>query len=84
MALSIRNPLAEKLAREVARQSGETITRAIIHALEDRLERLNGRRTSSDIGEEIIRISKRCRSLPDLDQRSEDEILGYDESGSCE
>ena len=40
MALSIRNPRAEKLAREVAAESKESLTQAIIHALEDRLERL--------------------------------------------
>ena len=42
MALSIRNPRAEKLAREVAAESGENLTEAIIHALEERLERLKG------------------------------------------
>ena len=33
MALSIQNSKAEKLAREVAAQSGETITQAITRAL---------------------------------------------------
>ncbi|MBW1980509.1 MAG: type II toxin-antitoxin system VapB family antitoxin, partial [Deltaproteobacteria bacterium] len=40
MALSIRNPRAEQLAREVAAMSGENLTQAIIRALEERLERL--------------------------------------------
>jgi antitoxin VapB len=40
MTLSIRNPRAEKLAREVAAESGESLTEAIIHALEERLVRL--------------------------------------------
>jgi hypothetical protein len=34
MVLSIRNPQAEKLAREVAAESGESITQTIIQALE--------------------------------------------------
>ena len=34
MALSIRNPKAERLAREVAERTGESLTQAIIHALE--------------------------------------------------
>jgi len=34
MALSIRNKKAEMLAREAAREGGETMTDAIIHALE--------------------------------------------------
>ena len=82
MALSIRNPLAEKLAREVAAISGENITQAIIQALEERLERLRGRRSPVDTAAEIMEISKRCGSLPDMDGRSADEILGYDESGA--
>jgi len=33
MALSIKNPKAENLARKLAAESGETITQAITHAL---------------------------------------------------
>ena len=81
MALSIRNPRAEKLARQIAAESGESLTEAIIHALEERLERLTGRRTTTDVTEEIIKISLRCRALPEKDRRSIDEILDYDERG---
>jgi antitoxin VapB len=81
MALSIRNPRAEKLARQVAAEVGEGLTEAIIHALEERLERLKGRRATTDVAEEIMKISIRCRALPETDQRSTDEILDYDERG---
>jgi antitoxin VapB len=81
MALSIRNPKAEKLARELAAESGETITQAITCALEEKLERLRGHSTVTDLMEEILKISKRCSALPDQDQRSVDEILGYDSVG---
>lgn len=81
MALSIRNPRAEKLAREVAAESGESITEAIIHSLEERLMRLKGRRSSTEIADEIMKISLRCRALPEKDQRGADQILGYDETG---
>ena len=77
MALSIRNPLAERLARDVARETGETITQAVIGALEERLTRLSGRRTVVDLEREIMRIGMRCGSLPDLDRRHADEILSY-------
>jgi len=82
MAISIRNAEAEKLAREVAHLSGENITQSIIHSLEDRLERLQGRRAATNTLNEILTISERCASLPDLDQRSPDEILGYNEDGA--
>jgi antitoxin VapB len=81
MALSIRNPKTEKLARELAAQSGESITKAINQALEERLERLRGRSTAPDLVEEMLKISKRCSAIPDRDQRSADEILGYDSVG---
>ena len=81
MALSIRNPKAEKLARKLAAESGETITQAITHALEERLGRLRGRSTTTDLMEEILKISKRCSAIPDQDQRSADEILRYDSTG---
>lgn len=84
MALSIRNSQAEQLAREVATISGENLTQAIIHALEERLERLKGRRSTANIMLDIMAISQRCSSLPDLDRRSPEEILSYNRSGTFE
>jgi antitoxin VapB len=81
MALSIRNEKAEKLARELAAESGENITLAITHALEERLQRLRGHSKATDLTEEILKISRRCSELPDQDKRSPDEILGYDTTG---
>ncbi len=81
MALSIRNPKAEKLAKEIVAITGGKITQEIIKALEDRLERLRGRNNPTNTVDEIIKISKRCSSLPDLDKRSPEEILGYNEDG---
>jgi antitoxin VapB len=81
MALSIRNPKAEKLARELAAESGENITQAITRALEERLQRLRGRSAAIDLAEEIMKISRRCSEIPDQDQRCPDEILGYGPKG---
>ena len=68
MPISIRNQKAEKLARELAAESGETITQAITHALEERLARIRGRSTAIDTMEEILKISERCSAIPDKDQ----------------
>ena len=81
MALSIKNAKAEKLAREVAAQSGGNITQAIIRSLEDRLERLHGQRTGTNLKGEILKIARRSGRLPDLDPRQPDKILGYDRHG---
>lgn len=40
MALSIKNPEAEQLVRQLTAQTGETVTRAIIVSLRERLDRL--------------------------------------------
>jgi antitoxin VapB len=82
MAISIKNDKAEKLARQVAAETGESLTDAVIHSLEERLERLKGRRSAPDLAETLMAISRRCSSLPDLDPRDPEEILGYDETGS--
>lgn len=66
---------------EVARETGETMTLAVIRALEERLERIRGRRTAPHLREIIMTISERCRSLPDQDTRSPEQILGYDRHG---
>ena len=81
MALSIRNPRAEHLARAVANTTGETMTDAIIDALQDKLQRLeSGGPVDAELAR-IMSISRRCAALPTTDTRSEDEILGYPAAG---
>ena len=84
MAISIRNPRAEALAREAARRSGGTMTDAIIRALEDYVMKLRGKRVADDLVQDILAIAKRSSALPILDSRSEDEILGYGPDGTFE
>ncbi|HEX5099522.1 MAG TPA: type II toxin-antitoxin system VapB family antitoxin [Polyangiaceae bacterium] len=84
MALSIKNPRAEELAALVSKQTGETMTDAVIVALEERLERLSGRRRGPDLATSLKRIAERCQALPDRSKVSPDEILGYDAHGTFE
>jgi antitoxin VapB len=81
MAISLKNDRAEKLARQVAAETGENLTEAVIRSLEERLERLKGRRSAPDLVDTLMAISQRCSALPDLDPREPDEILGYDAEG---
>ncbi|MGH9513459.1 MAG: type II toxin-antitoxin system VapB family antitoxin [Terriglobales bacterium] len=81
MALSIKNERAERLARQVAAETGESVTQAIQKALEERWERLNSRRRSAVLGRQLEEVLSRIDTLPTLDSRPEDEILGYDEHG---
>jgi antitoxin VapB len=83
MALSIRDPETDRLARELARLTGESMTGAIRAALEERLAR-ERRRREADIERRrraINAIVERFASLPVLDDRPDEEILGYDENG---
>ena len=81
MALNIKNPEAEHLARELARQTGESVTEAIRNALKDRLLRIRGRRAVRSLLEGVQDILERVDAVPTLDQRTEDQILDYDEEG---
>jgi antitoxin VapB len=83
MALSLKDPETDRLAREVARLTGESLTQAVRKALSERLERERLRRGQSArrLVEELNEIARHCAALPDLDTRSPDEIIGYDENG---
>ena len=81
MALNIRNPEAEELAERLARLTGETKTRAVIVALRERLRRLHRERSGWCLADELDGIGRHCASLPVLDGRSPEAILGYDENG---
>jgi len=81
MPLSIKNPETERLARQVARETGESLTEAIERALEERLARLKSRRRKVTLAEKVEDILRRFEKLPVLDTRSADEIIGYDSNG---
>jgi antitoxin VapB len=81
MALSIKNREVEHLARELAKQTGESLTDAIVRALHERLQRVTGRHRPMGLADQLDDIAKRCAALPVIDERSEDEILGYDAKG---
>jgi antitoxin VapB len=81
MALNIRNPETERLAGELAQATGETKTEAVTKALRDRLTRVRRERSGRRLAHELDEIAKHCAALPVLDDRTPDEILGYDERG---
>ena len=54
MVLSIKNSRAKELAVAVSRETGETITQAVIKALEERLERIRGSKSLPDTVESIM------------------------------
>jgi antitoxin VapB len=61
MGMNIKNPTVEKLAKELAAETGETMTSAIQKALEERLERL---RRERNVAEKKRRVRELLDSLP--------------------
>jgi antitoxin VapB len=81
MPLSIKNEATERLARQVAGATGESLTGAIRTSLEERLERLKRQRKGHILTGQIQDLLRRVDALPSLDSRPEGEILGYDKDG---
>jgi antitoxin VapB len=81
VALSIKNQEADRLARELAETTGESLTEAVIRALRERLRREKGRVRGPRLKDELRAIRERCAALPVLDERAPDEVIGYDDSG---
>jgi antitoxin VapB len=82
MPLSIKSPEADLLARKLAATTGETMTEAVTIAIRERLAR-EERKVGSErqIIDDLMAIAHHCASLPVLDNRTEDEIMGWDENG---
>jgi antitoxin VapB len=82
LALSIKAPEADRLARQLAATTGETMTDAVIVAMRERLEREERKREDKQqLIADIMAIAHHCASLPILDTRTDDEIMGWDENG---
>lgn len=81
MALNIKDPNADRLARELAEATGESITTAITVAVSERLDRVRGIAPREERRRRVLEIARLSASRPVLDDRTPDEILGYDEDG---
>jgi antitoxin VapB len=81
MALNIKDPETEKWVRKLAALTGESVTTAVRRSAEERLLRVQRERRGRSLAAEILEIGRRCAAMPDLDRRTPDEILGYDEHG---
>jgi antitoxin VapB len=80
MALSIKKEEADRLARELARTTGESMTDAVVIALQERLDRVR-RQRATGVAQRLRRLAADARDLPVLDARPADAILGYGDHG---
>lgn len=81
MALNIRNKATEELASTLASLTGENKTQAVTQALRDRPARIRRQRTGRNLCDELDEIARHCASLPVVDNREADDIIGYDAHG---
>ncbi|HWX45010.1 MAG TPA: type II toxin-antitoxin system VapB family antitoxin [Solirubrobacteraceae bacterium] len=81
MSLNIKDAETDRLVRELADATGETFTGAVAVAVRERLDRVRRSPGARQLADELDAIALRCAALPPLDERSDDEILGYDEQG---
>lgn len=80
MALNIKSSEADRLARELAATTGESLTDAVTTALEERLRRERSRRGPA-LRDRLHRLQADVARLPIRDGRTPEEIVGYDADG---
>ncbi len=81
MSLNIKNEQTHRLARELVRLTGESVTTAVSQAIRERLERVRGKSKKSRV-ERILEIGKECAAHMKEPYKSIDHgDLLYDEKG---
>lgn len=63
MPLNIKDREAHELARRLADETGETLTKAVVEALRERLARVRKRKRARATAEELLAIGERCASF---------------------
>ena len=83
MPLNIKNSEAHEFAKKLSALTGKSITEVVTLVLRETLEkaRYAERESALRLTEELDDIAVHCASLPVLDSRTPDEILGYDDIG---
>lgn len=81
MVLSIKDPEADRLARQLAELTGESLTDAVKQALSDRIKQETRRRGDKLDRSRLDDIVQRLAALPTVDNRTPEELVGYDAVG---
>lgn len=81
MPLNIKDDDTHALAKRLAGVTGESLTKAVKRAIQDRLAQVERIRDGNRIADELDHIALHCAKLRRRDRRSTDQIIGYDEHG---
>lgn len=80
MSLNIKSEQVHRMAQELARLTGESMTAAVSEAIRERLQRV--RKSREDLAERIMKIAKECAPRWKEPYRSMDHgDLLYDDNG---
>jgi antitoxin VapB len=80
MSLNIKDPEAHVLAKQLAKETGESMTSAVTEALRERLDRVRKRKEKRLTVEEMLAIGRRIRSRIKGPVPDHAELL-YDDKG---
>ncbi len=80
MSLNIKDPEAHKLAQQLARETGESMTAAVVQAIRERLEAVRRRRKRDAMHAALTAIGKRGAALHEGPYIDHADLL-YDEKG---
>ena len=81
MGLNIKNPETHRLAEELARRTGESMTAAVTIAVRERLDRVR-REQGSSLAERLVAIGQDCaRRLKEPFRSADHDKLLYDDRG---
>ncbi len=81
MALNIKNEETYRLVQKLADETGESLTEAVTVAVRERLESLHRKHRRQEVVQSVQEIQEFVRSLPEVDRRSAEDVLGYDDYG---
>ena len=81
MGVSIKSAEAERKLRRVSRLLGKSMTATVIELADGKLKELDAKKDRERVHRAVDRIVRRVRALPVLDERTDDEILGYNKDG---
>jgi len=80
MALIIKSDEADRLARDLAAETGETLTEAVETALRERLDREHAKHVTR-MRVRLARLAADVAALRVADDRAPQKIIGYDDLG---
>lgn len=79
--LSVKNPQVDALLSQLVKDSGESKTQLVLKGLKLLKENRTKQVSKASVAEDLLAAGQRIAALSQLDDRSFEDIIGYDEHG---